>query len=160
MCGIGNSTFAGDREITRAEFAAIMVRALGLPAKDISAFSDVAKEAWYNGAVAAASKYGIVSGRGGNSFDPLAKITREEAMQMVFNAAKLTPFNGVEDAVDSEAFSDYNAMSPWAAEAVDFNLAGGLILGSNGKINPKSNITRGEVAAVVLKLLQKAKLVN
>ena len=93
MCGIGNSTFAGDREITRAEFAAIMVRALGLPAKDISAFSDVAKEAWYNGAVAAASKYGIVSGRGGNTFDPLAKITREEAMQMVFNARSY-PFNG------------------------------------------------------------------
>ena len=75
---------------------------------------------------------------------------------LTLEATRLT----VEDAVDSEAFSDYNAMSPWAAEAVDFNLAGGLILGSNGKINPKSNITRGEVAAVVLKLLQKAKLVN
>ncbi|MGI6307154.1 MAG: S-layer homology domain-containing protein [Dethiobacteria bacterium] len=158
--GIGNSTFAGDREITRAEFASIMVRALGLPAKGTSVFSDVPKDTWYNGAVAAAAKYEIVSGRGDNRFDPMAKITREEAMQMVFNASKLTPFNGIEKAVNSAAFSDYNTKSQWAAEAVDFNLTSGLIVGSNGKINPKANITRGEVAAVVLKLLQKAKLVN
>ena len=114
----------------------------------------------YNGAVAAAAEYEIVSGRGENRFDPMAKITREEAMQMVFNASKLTPFSGVEGEVNSEAFSDYEAKSQWAAEAVDFNLINGLIVGSNGKINPKANITRGETAAVVLRLLQEANLVN
>jgi hypothetical protein len=158
--GTGNNTFAGDREITRAEFAAIIVRALGLAEKGVSAFNDVPKDAWYNGAVAAAAEYEIVSGRGENRFDPMAKITREEAMQMVFNASKLTPFSGVEGEVNSEAFSDYEAKSQWAAEAVDFNLINGLIVGSNGKINPKANITRGETAAVVLRLLQEANLVN
>ena len=158
--GTGNNSFDGDREITRAEFAAIIVRALGLPAKGVSAFDDVPKDAWYNGAVAAAAEYEIVSGRGENRFDPMAKITREEAMQMVFNASKLTPFKGVEGEVNSEAFSDYEGKSQWAAEAVDFNLSNGLIVGSNGKINPKANITRGETAAVVLRLLQKANLVN
>ncbi|MDD4583644.1 MAG: S-layer homology domain-containing protein [Eubacteriales bacterium] len=158
--GIGNNVFAGDREITRAEFAAIMIRALGLPAKGMSAFSDVAADSWYNQTVAAATQYGIVSGKGDNRFDPLAKITREEAMQIVFNASKLIPINGVREAVDSKAYSDYNAKSQWSTEAVDFNLNNGLIVGSNGKINPKANITRGEAATVILKLLQKANLVN
>ena len=148
------------RYITRAEFAAIIVRALGLPAKGKSAFSDVPKDAWYSEAVDAAAKYRIVSGRGNNGFDPMDKITREEAMQIIFNASKLIPFNGVEETVNIEAFSDYNAKSQWAAEAVDFNLINGLIVGSNGKINPKANITRGEAVAVILRLLQKANLVD
>ncbi len=158
--GIGDNTFAGDREITRAEFAAIIVRALGLPAKDTSLFSDVPQDAWYNGAVAAAAEYEIVSGRGGSVFDPMARITREEAMQMIFNGSKLTPLDGVDEAVDGEAFSDYEEKSQWAAEAIDFNLSNGLILGSDGKINPKANITRGEAATVILRLLRQAKLVN
>ncbi|MDD2215949.1 MAG: S-layer homology domain-containing protein [Eubacteriales bacterium] len=158
--GIGNNVFAGDRGITRAEFAAIMIRALGLPAKGTSQFSDVAADSWYNQAVAAAAQYGIVSGKGDNRFDPLAKITREEAMQIVFNASKLVPINGAEASVDNKAYSDYDAKSQWATEAVDFNLNNGLIVGSNGKINPKANITRGEAATVILKLLQKANLVN
>ena len=160
ISGIGNDLFAGDREITRAEFAAIMIRALGLPAKGMSEFSDVATDSWYNQAVAAAAQYGIVYGKGANRFDPLAKITREEAMQIVFNASKLVPINGVTEAVDSKSYSDYKAKSQWATEAVDFNLSNGLIVGSNGKINPKANITRGEAATVILKLLQKANLVN
>lgn len=158
--GIDNSNFAGDREITRAEFAAIIVRALGLPVKGVSNFSDVAKDSWYYGPVAAATKYGIVSGRDNNRFDPMAKITREEAMQMVFNASKLTPLERINETVNSNAFSDYKEKSPWATEAVDFNLTNGLILGSNGKINPKAFITRGEAATVILRLLQKSTLIN
>ncbi|MGI6733847.1 MAG: S-layer homology domain-containing protein [Anaerovoracaceae bacterium] len=159
ISGIGNNVVAGDREITRAEFAAIMTRALGLPAKGTSQFSDVAADSWYNQAVAAAAQYGIVSGKGDNRFDPLAKITREEAMQIVFNASKLAPINGAEASVDKKAYRDYDAKSQWATEAVDFNLNNGLIVGSNGKINPKANITRGEAATVILKLLKEANLV-
>jgi len=158
--GTGNSNFAGDREITRAEFAAIIVRALGLPAKGVSTFSDVPKDMWYYGAVAAATNYDIVSGRDKNRFDPMAKITREEAMQMVFNSSKLTPLERINETVNSNAFSDYKEKSPWAIEAVDFNLTNSLILGSNGKINSKANITRGEAATVILRLLQKSTLVN
>ena len=158
--GMGNNTFAGDREITRAEFAAIIIRALGLPAKGNSEFSDVAADNWYNQTVAAATQYGIVSGKGNNLFDPLANITREEAMQIIFNASKLVPIDGVNESVDSKAYSDYNAKSQWAAEAVDFNLNNGLIIGSKGKINPKANITRGEAATVILRLLRQSNLVD
>ncbi len=88
------------------------------------------------------------------------KITREEAMQIILNASKLTPFKGVEKAVDIKAFSDYNTRSQWAAEAVDFNINNGLIVGSGNKINLKANITRGKAATIILRLLQKANLVG
>lgn len=47
-----------------------------------------------------------------------------------------------------------------AADGVAFNLANGLIVGNNGKISPKATITRGETATVLLRLLQKAELVD
>ena len=81
-------------------------------------------------------------------------------MQMVFNAAKLTPFNGVEDAVDSEAFSDYNAMSPWLREAVDFNLAGGLIPGFKRQDQSEVKYHPRRSCRSCFEAVAKAKLVN
>jgi hypothetical protein len=69
--GVGDDLFAGERSITRAEFAAIIVRALGLPADGTANFSDVSESAWYTGAVGTAYEYGIVNGRSANLFDPM-----------------------------------------------------------------------------------------
>lgn len=160
ISGIGKNSFAGDKDITRAEFASIVVRALGLPTKVKSIFSDVPSNAWYSGAVATAAQYGIVSGIGSNKFAPNAKITREEAMQMVYNASRLTPYAAVTGTDNTKDFVDYGTQSAWATSAVNFNLNNGFIRGYNKKFNPKSNITRAETATVVLKLLQKSNLVD
>ena len=137
-----------------------MVRALGLPASGTAAFSDVPSDSWYSGVVATAAKYGIVSGIGDNKFAPDAKITREQAMQMIYNASRLTPYGEVTGADKIKNFIDYGTQSVWATSAVNFNINNGFIQGSNGHFNPKSNITRAETAAVVLRLLQKSGLVD
>lgn len=158
--GVGSNSFAGNNAITRAEFAAIVVRALGLPANDKATFSDVPSDSWYSGAVAAAAKYGIVGGIGNNKFAPDAKITREQAMQMIYNASRLTPYAAVTGEDKLKNFIDYGTQAVWATNAVNFNINNGFIQGSNGKFNPKSNITRAETAVVVLRLLQKSGLVD
>ena len=159
--GIGNNMFAGDRSTTRAEFAKIIVSALGLPTNASSTFSDVANNAWYSGAVAAAVKYGIVLGVGSNKFNPNANITREEAMQMIYNASKLNPFPALSKTSDLAArFSDYGKQSAWATAAVGFNLNNNLVAGSDSTFRPKDTITRAEAAAVVLRFLQRAVLVD
>lgn len=158
--GYGNNIYAGQRDIIRAEFAAIVIRALGLPAVGVSTFSDVPQDAWYTNAVATAAEYGIVKGKGNNLFAPDAKITREEAMQMMFNASKITKYKTPEGVDNTGKFTDYGTESSWATPAVEFNLNGGLIQGYDGRINPLSNITRAETAAVVLRLLQKSNLVD
>ena len=160
ISGVGKNSFAGDKDITRAEFAAIVVRALGLPTKAKSTFSDVLSDAWYSSAVATAAQYGIVGGIGNNKFAPHAKITREEAMQMIYKASMLIPYTAVSGVDNTKNFRDYGTHSVWATDAVNFSLNNGLIKGFNGKFNPKSSITRAESATIVLKLLQSSNLVD
>ena len=91
VTGIGDSKYAPDRDITRAEFAAIVVRALGLaPGTGKTAFADVASSAWYAGYIQTAADYGIISGYSNSAFGPSNKITREQAMAMIARATKIT----------------------------------------------------------------------
>lgn len=158
MNGNGKNMFVGDLSITKAEFAAILVRALGLPANGTSTFSDVSASEWYSGAVATAAQYGLVIGNGKNNFNPNAAITRQQAMLMLQRAAALTEFRGVSGDLDS--FSDANNVSSWAKDAAKWSIGSGIIQGVDGKLNPTANITRAESATIILRLLQKAGLVD
>lgn len=158
IAGVGENMFAGDLSITRAEFAAILVRALGLPAEGKSAFSDVRTDAWYTGAVATAVQYRLVAGTGENRFSPNSAITRQEAMLMLQRAAALTELSGASSTLDG--FADADSVSSWARDAVKWSVGSGLIQGAYGKLNPTANITRAESATIILSLLQKAGLVD
>lgn len=158
LSGVGENKFAGDRSITRAEFAAILVRALGLPADGKSIFVDVSPSAWYSGAIATAAEYGLVTGKGDNEFAPGAYITRQEAMTMLQRAAKLADYSGGDGSLGN--FADAGSISKWAQNAAKWNVGSGLIVGSGGLIRPSDNITRAESGAVILRLLQKAGLVD
>jgi len=160
VIGIGNNVFAGDRDITRAEFAAILVNAMGLPANgNGTVFTDVPANAWYAGAVGKAYEYGLVLGIGNNEFAPTIQITREEAMLMIRRAARLAEFEGATGNLN--AFTDARNVSSWALEAAQWNVGSGLIIGEGDRIlAPKDNITRAETAMVVLRLLRAAGLVD
>ncbi|MBU7006555.1 S-layer homology domain-containing protein [Phosphitispora fastidiosa] len=84
ISGKTQDIFAPDKEITRAEFAAILVRALALqPNVKNAKFSDVPSGAWHEAAVAAAEEYGIITGYTDGTFRPNAKVTNEEAAAML-----------------------------------------------------------------------------
>lgn len=158
IAGRSADLFDGGASITRAEFAAILIRALGLPADGASTFSDVPANAWYTGATATAVKYGLAEGKGDNRFDPSAAITRQEAMLMLQRAAALTEFTGTSG--DLGSFADANSVGSWAQGAAKWSVGSSLIQGSGGKLNPTANITRAESATIILRLLQKAELVD
>ncbi len=157
--GVGDGQFAGERSITRAEFASILVRALGLHSDNTAAdvFTDVSSSAWYYGAVGTAYEYGIIKGSG-TKFAPTANITRQEAMVMISRAAAVAEYVGTSGTVSS--FTDGGEVSSWATEAVEFSVGSGLIVGSNGLLRPADEISRAETATVVLRLLQKAGMVD
>lgn len=158
--GVGYGRFEGDRSITRAEFAAIIVRALGLPANGKAGFKDVSGSAWYAGAVGKAVEYGFVKGYEDGSFRPGKAITRQEAMAMITRAAAITELAGKTSA-DLSRFADNAKVSAWAKSSVEYNVANGLIQGgSDGLLNPTSNITRAETAVIILRLLQNSNLVD
>ena len=165
----GNNNFAPDREITRAEFAAIVVRALGLKeGMGDKSFRDVNASDWFSGYVKTAVEYGLIKGYGDGSFKPGNNITREETMAIMARAMKLTglktEFTTAELAGLYAVMADTDTVSTWAKDAVGACLKKGIITGRAGRdgltIAPKASITRAEVAAIAQRLLKKAKLIN
>ena len=154
--------FDPDAQLTRAEFTAIVVRALGLTPRTTALFSDVKEGSWYAGYVGAAYAYGIVKGVGDNRFQPQGTITRQEACVMVARAAKLCGMDTkVQDAEIDSALAqlqDADAVASWARESVAFCAKEKLLEQDMVRLEPVRPILRGEIAQMLYEMLQKAKL--
>lgn len=157
--GMEDGTFAPNQGMTRAEFATIVVRGLGLEPKANNAFSDVSASAWYAGFIGTASEQGIINGVGGGKFDPNSGITRQEAATMVARAAKLVGINTeIDEAAVTEAlakFADEAKVESWAKEGLALCYREG-ILTADGNIQPTVAAKRCEIAQMVYNLLDKA----
>lgn len=161
--GMGKGTFAPNKTMTRAEFAAIVTRALGLPAKDTKAFTDVPSSKWYAGYIGTANISGIVNGVGSGKFNPDGTITRQEAAAMVARAAKLC---GLDTAMDAASikdmlaqFGDYRGVASWAKEPLAFCYAAGILDQSDLNIEPTKAILRCEIAQMLYNMLTAAELI-
>lgn len=131
--------------LTRAQMAAIMVRAFGATeAADISAFTDVSADEWYHADMAKSVAMGIFKGDGA-SLNPENNITREEAFTVLARAFELE----AGDASVLEGFNDKDSVSDWAVGTVAAIVANNYAKGSDGYLNPKNNITRAEFAVLM-----------
>lgn len=155
--GKSETVFDPDATMTRAEFAAIVVRALGLTPKENRAFDDVPSGVWYAPYVGTASTYEIINGKGERIFDPNGTITRQEAAVMVARAARLC---GMDTARDEgrvrdllAQFSDYRTVAGWAKESVAFCYDAGILEQSDLNVAPGRAILRWEVARMLYSLL-------
>ncbi len=165
VSGVGNGKYEPERNITRAEFAAIMVRALGLaPQTGTAAFSDVSVGDWYCGYIDTAVSYGLILGYGDGNFGTNDNITREQAMAFIARAMTITKLSP--DLTQSQldkllaGYSDSKEASTWALKAVAACLSTGVVNGrTSTALCPKDNITRAEVAVIVQRLLQKSGLI-
>ena len=154
--------FGPDRDMTRAQFAAIVVRGLGLPEKKTSQFTDVSADAWCAGSVGTAYAYGIVNGTTATTFTPNGTITRQEAAVMVARAAKLCGMDTARDASTVQTvlagFKDSAAIGAWARESLAFCYDGGILDASEQNVRPREAIKRCEVAQMLWNLLSAANL--
>ncbi|AIQ21245.1 hypothetical protein H70357_34570 [Paenibacillus sp. FSL H7-0357] len=163
--GIGNGDFDPDQDITRAEFAAIIVRGLGLKTDNSTIpFSDVKSADWYSSFISTAHSYNLINGFEDGTFRPLEKITREQAMVILAKAIKITGLksnlqtNNGEELLSS--FVDSSHVSAWAATSITDILQAGIVLGrSDHRLEPEAPISRAEVAVTVKRLLQKSGLI-
>ena len=161
--GMGQGTFMPNKTMTRAEFAAIVTRALGLTAKDTKVFSDVPSSKWYAGYIGTANSSGIVNGVGSGKFNPDGTITRQEAAAMVARAAKLC---GLDTSMDAGAtkdvlaqFGDYRSVASWAKESLAFCYYTNILDQSALKIEPTKAILRCEIAQMLYNMLTAAELI-
>ncbi|THF83257.1 S-layer homology domain-containing protein [Cohnella fermenti] len=152
VLGDGGS-FQPGRQVTRAEFAAMLTKALRLPTPAAgAAFADVSADSWYAAAAAAAHAAGIVTGRTGNVFDPSGRLTREEMAVMTLKAYRA--LHGEPAAADGASFADDGSISPWALSYVREAAALGLMQGRGaGQFAPQGTANRAEAALLVARLL-------
>lgn len=151
--GISAAEFNPHGEVTRAQFAAMLARTLGLEADSPSTFRDVDSGAWYADAVAAVSEAGIVLGRSPDTFVPDRSITREEMAVMAVRAYEYLQGSKAE-AASAAPFSDYSRIHGWAQDAVSTAKQAGLLQGrGNQQFAPQERMTRAESAQVLFNLL-------
>ena len=160
--GMGNDSYAPDETMTRAQFAPIVVKALGLTPKASSVFADVTADKWYAPYIGTAYAYSIVNGRSTTTFDPEGTITRQEAAAMVARAAKLcgmdTELETYEIINALAQFGDYVTVDDWAKESVAFCYGEDILDQSDREIEPKRAILRCEIAQMLYNMLGSAKL--
>ena len=151
--------------ITRAEMATIVYRgwknstAFTKTVSNISApFKDVLKTDWYYDAVEACRKAGIIRGDANGNFNPNAFVLKQDAVLMLMRAkftdAKLQSVD-INSMVAKSGVnpSDFNDVSDYAKPAMAIAL-NGIINGDDARaINPLKNITRQEVAIIIVRAL-------
>ena len=155
--GVGDNTFAPDANITRAQFTAILARALALPQvvgeESGQIFADVNRDDWFAASVAAAYNAGLVNGYNG-AFRPNDEISRQEMAIMLMTAFRLAGLE-VEESADLSEFSDVSQIAEWAAEAVSEAVGAGLMGGvGNGEFSPRTSATRAQATVVISRLIR------
>lgn len=149
----GELTFNPGRNLTRAEFAVIAARYLGLDCSQTITLPYADRPdvpAWAIGAVRAVYTAGIMQGQTvGNEiyFYPRNNISRQEAM------AVISRILGEGYTADEQEFADSADISGWAKDDVNKLVGLGFVGGyEDGTIKPLNNITRAEIAKVLFNL--------
>ena len=160
--GMGDDRFAPENTMTRAQFATIVVKALGLTPKANSKFKDVAASAWYAPYVGTANSFGIVNGISDTEFNPEGNIKRQEAAVMVARAAKLCGLDTTMSETDATdvlcVYYDYRTIASWAKEAMAWCVENELVDTDVARLEPSQDILRGEIAEMLYRMLGLANL--
>lgn len=158
--GTGNGRFSPDTMISRAEFTAMIVRALGInTVPDANPFKDVQSGDWFLDAALKANAAGLVQGDSNGYFTPEGMITREEMAAIAVRAyCYQTGMNQAEIITTQEIrFTDEEKAADWARRSVVLVDALGLMNGFTDKsFRPKNLATRAEAIVVIKRLMKLA----
>ncbi|MGM7680721.1 glycosyl hydrolase family 18 protein [Cytobacillus sp. Hm23] len=146
MNGKSSSIFAPNDHLTRAQAAAILVRALDLqPTKEVSqTFNDVSTEHWAYTDIAIIAQHNIFKGSNGN-FNPNDDITREQFATVLYRILG----NGDVSEVPQNPFSDVDS-SRWSHDAIAIMKERDIFQGrEDGSFDPLGKTTRAHTAALL-----------
>ena len=142
-----------DKQMTRAEFAVMLMRWMGLNEADYAnvtlPFADADQiDSWALSAAKAMYALGIMTGNGAAdgtvTFDARSTVTRAQAMTMLGRIQEKGYAYG-----DLSVFSDSSQVPSWALPYLQTMYAQGILAGSDGKINPNGAMTRGQACKIL-----------
>ena len=152
--GTDSRSFSPNASMTRAMLVTVLYRLEGEPAgTGSSSFSDVRSGSYYEKAVAWAAANGIVTGTGSTSFSPDAKVTREQLAAILYRYAQYKKLD-TDAGTKLDSFSDAGNVSGYASEALSWAVSEGLINGASGRLMPKGDATRAQVAAILHRFVE------
>ena len=140
MNGTSSNAFSPNASTTRGMIVTILARVEGVNTNGTP---------WY----AAGQKWAMDNGISDGTNMP-GVITREQLATILYRYAKQKGYDVSKSAVLT-AFSDADKVSGYAAEAMQWAVAEGLLQGSNGKLNPQGSATRAQVATILMRFMEK-----
>lgn len=148
--GYSDNTFRPDKEITRAEMCKMINVLFNFTDVGVNDFLDVSYNDWFYTQVLIANEYEYIQGFEDMTFKGNNNITREQTAVII---CRITPLLEIEDTVVIK-----DEVSDWAKESVGM-IANHKLLKTddNGNFRAKENITRGELAMLLVRFIPKAK---
>ena len=152
MKGVTGTQFAPNKSTTRGMIATIIHRLENCPESDSEMkFTDV-EECWYYDAILWGAEQEILKGYSAEKFGPKDNITRQQLVTILYRYAVLKGYD-TEARAELDGFEDADRVSKYAEDAMKWAVAEKLIEGSAGKLNPRDEAKRSEVAAVISRFL-------
>ena len=166
IVGYPDGTFQPDDNVTRAEFAAMAIKALGQQHAQIAQpinFTDINKEFWAYDAIQKSVYFELIScPESGQPFRPNDSVSRAESISVAVNALtteQISKYKAME--VLNAKYKDVKEVPEWfvipAGKAEILNML--VTMPSESKnISAERPATRAEVAAILYTMMEQAKL--
>lgn len=161
--GVGGGQYEPDQTVTRAEFTAMLVRALGRGTSSGSAesFSDVQQGAWYHDAIAKAKELGLLDFVKGDGFLPNQSLTREEMASMLAAATKLEGMPNTNKLVSLKGYKDLENVDSAYLEDIGLMVTHQIMIGTSADtFSPDGETTRAQAAAVFIRMLKTLEMID
>ena len=156
MNGVSETEFAPNQTLTRAMLVTILYRVEGSPRLNSdSKFADVGSSEWYSAPVIWAAENGIVNGITETEFAPNNAITREQIAAIMYRYAGVKGYDVTQGGMAVREFEDYETISSWAREAMQWAVNTKLISGKTATtVNPLDAATRAESATIIMRFIE------
>lgn len=146
--------FSPDASCTRAQLVTFLWRAAGKPVVNYAMnFTDVESGAYCAEAVLWAASLGIVDGYGDGRFGTNDFVTREQVAAMLYRFAKAQGMDTTQGGMAAREFADFESVSSYALEAVDWAVNAGVLKGDNNRLLPQDNCTRAQIVTMLYRAL-------
>lgn len=157
MVGNGDGIMDPKANLTRGMLVTLLYAysgdALEEDWQQTSEFTDVALERYDAEAVEWAFRHNIISGYSSTQFGPDDYVTRQELCKIVEGFLRERGHTLPAGESCRERFSDYDKIAFWALPSVEAVVSAGILSGDGANLSPKGNTTRGEAAAILVRLM-------
>lgn len=159
MTGLNDTNFGASTPLSRAHFATVLYRMAGSPDQQyVAKFPDVPSGLFFSIPVSWAVEHQIIRGYDATgTFGSNNNINREEIVTMLYRY--VNAMNGdTSQKADLSVFSDHAKVTAFAADAMAWAVAEGIIKGEgdNGLLNPQGTVSRAVCATIIQRFLTSA----